>query len=154
MGNLRIKIAAFALAVGLGGLGGYAMSSNKNPQANSPVLAEGTKVVRRTVHAKRSKAQRAAVHQARAAATGEARSRLPAGLHRLERLRVLLGIEQQPAGQHRQQRLVGRRLQPATRLDRVERRRLGWRRRRGGRRRRRARIRRRLSASRQTLPKS
>lgn len=66
MGNLRIKIAAFALAVGLGGLGGYAMSSSKNPQGDSGVLTEGTKVVRRTVHAKRPKVK--AVPQARAAA--------------------------------------------------------------------------------------
>ena len=65
MGNLRIKIATFALALGLGGLGGYAMSSSKNSQSPTGVLAEGTKVVRRTVHAKRPKQK--TLPQARAA---------------------------------------------------------------------------------------
>jgi hypothetical protein len=60
--NMRIKIATFALALGLGGLGGYAISSNKNPQANNGVLAEGTKVVRRTIHAKRPKPKAAPPH--------------------------------------------------------------------------------------------
>jgi hypothetical protein len=67
--NMRIKIATFAIAMGLGGLGGYAISSSKNPQANNAALAEGTKVIRRTIHAKRPKAKaaphaRAATRQA------------------------------------------------------------------------------------------
>jgi len=65
--NMRIKIATFALALGLGGLGGYAMSSNKNSQDPNGVLTAGTKVVRRTVHAKKPKPSPKDVAQARAA---------------------------------------------------------------------------------------
>ena len=57
MRDLRMKIAAFAIALGLGGLGGYAVSSSKTPQATTATLAQGTKVIRRTVHAKRPKAK-------------------------------------------------------------------------------------------------
>ncbi len=67
MRNLRIKIATFALALGLGGLGGYAMSQSKNSQDSNGVLAEGTKVVRRTIHAKKPKPKPMDVRQARAA---------------------------------------------------------------------------------------
>ncbi len=72
MRNLRIKIATFALALGLGGLGGYAMSQSKNSQDGNGVLAEGTKVVRRTIHAKKPKPTPKAVQQARAAASRRA----------------------------------------------------------------------------------
>ena len=57
MRDLRMRIAAFAIALGLGGLGGYAVSSSKTPQATTATLAQGTKVIRRTVHAKRPKAK-------------------------------------------------------------------------------------------------
>ncbi len=67
MRNLRIKIATFALALGLGGLGGYAMSQSKNSQDSNGVLAEGTKVVRRTIHAKKPKPKPMAIQEARAA---------------------------------------------------------------------------------------
>jgi hypothetical protein len=53
--DLRMKIAAFAVALGLGGLGGYAISATKTTPTATGTLAEGTKVVRRTVHAKRPK---------------------------------------------------------------------------------------------------
>ena len=52
MRDLRMKIAAVALALGLGGLGGYAIGSNRAPQGAAAAPAEGTKVVRRTIHAK------------------------------------------------------------------------------------------------------
>ena len=55
MRDLRIQIAAFAVALGLGGLGGYAISATKTSPTATGTLAEGTKVVRRTVHAKRPK---------------------------------------------------------------------------------------------------
>ncbi len=169
MHNLRIKIATFALALGLGGLGGYAMSQSKNSQDSNGVLAEGTKVVRRTIHAKKPKPKPMAVQKARAAASRQALASEPVSTgssgstssgssssgrpvqHRQQRIVEPLRRQQPQAGQHRQQRLVGRRLQPATRLDRIERRRR--RRRRGRQRRRREGGRGRLSASRQTLPK-
>lgn len=53
MNDLRIKIAAFALVLGLGGLGGYAMSSNRaatQKAASAPTPT--TQVIRRTVHVK------------------------------------------------------------------------------------------------------
>jgi hypothetical protein len=59
--DLRMKIAAFALVLGLGGLGGYAMSSNggtTQQAAGDPTPT--TQVIRRTVHAKPA-------HQARPA---------------------------------------------------------------------------------------
>ena len=68
MRNLRMKIAAFALALGLGGLGGYAISSSKDRQPTSGVVAEGTKVVRRTVHAKKPKPNAKHLARARSAA--------------------------------------------------------------------------------------
>jgi hypothetical protein len=52
--DLRMKIAGLAVALGLGGFAGYAISSDNGPPAASGTL-EGTKVVRRTVHAKRPK---------------------------------------------------------------------------------------------------
>jgi hypothetical protein len=67
--NLRMKIAAFALALGLGGLGGYAISSGKSSQGSSGVVAEGTKVVRRTVHAKRPKLSAKTAPPARTSST-------------------------------------------------------------------------------------
>ena len=89
-------------------------------QAAPPGAAEGTKVIRRTVHAKSRPGAAGCRPPGTGGRAGEARSRHRAGLHRLQRLRVRsLGIEQQPAGQHRQQRLVGRRLEPAARLDRA-----------------------------------
>ena len=52
MRDLRTKIAALAVALGLGGLGGYAISSNKAQQHAVAVTPAGTKVIRRTIHAK------------------------------------------------------------------------------------------------------
>jgi hypothetical protein len=50
---MRAKIATFALILGLGGLGGYAMSSNGTATQPSAQSAEpATKVIRRTVHKK------------------------------------------------------------------------------------------------------
>ena len=67
MRDLRMKIAGIALALGLGGLGGYAISSKNDQPATSGTLA-GTKVVRRTVHAKRPKHKAELAHaRARAA---------------------------------------------------------------------------------------
>jgi hypothetical protein len=54
--DFRMKIAAAALVLGLGGLGGYAISSSRAPQAAAGAPAEGTKVIRRTVHPKARKA--------------------------------------------------------------------------------------------------
>ena len=53
MNDLRTKVAAITVALGLGGLGGYAISSSKSSKevAVAPA-AEGTKVIRRTIHAK------------------------------------------------------------------------------------------------------
>jgi hypothetical protein len=62
-----MKIATFALALGLGGLGGYAISSSKDKPAGSGVVAEGTKVVRRTVHVKKHKPKATDMARARAA---------------------------------------------------------------------------------------
>jgi hypothetical protein len=50
--DLRTKIAAVTVALGLGGLGGYAMSSNKAHHAAVAVTPTGTKVIRRTIHVK------------------------------------------------------------------------------------------------------
>ncbi len=53
MNDLRMKITAFAVVLGLGALGGYAMGSNDQaaaPSASTPTPT--TEVVRRTVHAK------------------------------------------------------------------------------------------------------
>ena len=52
MRDLRTNLVAVAVAVGLGGLGGYAMGSNKAHHQAVTTTAEGTKVIRRTVHAK------------------------------------------------------------------------------------------------------
>ena len=53
MNDLRTKVAAITVALGLGGLGGYAISSSKSSKevAVAPA-AEGTKVIRRTIHVK------------------------------------------------------------------------------------------------------
>jgi hypothetical protein len=53
MNDWRTKIAALAVVLGLGGLGGYAMSENRRatPQA-SPSPVPTTQVIRRTVHKK------------------------------------------------------------------------------------------------------
>ncbi len=53
MKRTLIMIAAFAVVLGLGGLGGYAMSQNRasTPKASSDA-ATGTQVIRRTVHLK------------------------------------------------------------------------------------------------------
>ncbi len=59
MRDLRMKIAAFTIALGLGGLGGYAVSSSKTQQATTETRAQGTKVIRRTVHATRPKVKAA-----------------------------------------------------------------------------------------------
>ena len=49
-----MKITAFAVILGLGGLGGYALSSQQAPQttATAAAVKPKTQVVRRTVHAK------------------------------------------------------------------------------------------------------
>lgn len=53
MNDLRMKITAFAVVLGLGALGGYAMSSNGNPtQPAASPTTPSTKVIRHTVHAK------------------------------------------------------------------------------------------------------
>lgn len=67
MRDLRMKIAGIAVALGLGGFAGYAISSKNAPPAATGTLA-GTKVVRRTVHAKRPKHKAKLAHaRARAA---------------------------------------------------------------------------------------
>ena len=60
MNDLRTKIAAITVALGLGGLGGYAISSSKSSKevAVAPA-AEGTTVIRRTIHAKRHRTKAA-----------------------------------------------------------------------------------------------
>lgn len=65
MNDVRTKIAAITVALGLGGLGGYAISSNKSSKevAVAPA-AEGTKVIRRTIHAKRHRTRAASHRQA------------------------------------------------------------------------------------------
>lgn len=71
MNDLRIKIAAFALVLGLGGLGGYAMSSNRaatQKAASAPTPT--TQVIRRTVHVKPK-------HQHQAQAAGPPHSSPP-----------------------------------------------------------------------------
>lgn len=57
MRDLRTKIAALTVALGLGGLGGYAISSNKAQQHAVALTPAGTKVIRRTIHAKRHRAK-------------------------------------------------------------------------------------------------
>ena len=53
MSDHRIKIAAAAVVLGLGGLGGYALSSQPGPEASTAVTEKPkTQVVRRTVHVK------------------------------------------------------------------------------------------------------
>lgn len=54
MNDPRMKITAFAVILGLGGLGGYALSSQQAPQttATAADVKPKTQVVRRTVHAK------------------------------------------------------------------------------------------------------
>lgn len=51
MNDFRMKIAAFALVMGLGGLGGYALSAQQAARVPA-VGTPKTQVVRRTVHAK------------------------------------------------------------------------------------------------------
>ena len=67
MNDLRTKIAAITVALGLGGLGGYAISSSKSSKevAVAPA-AEGTKVIRRTIHAKRHRTKAASPRHAAA----------------------------------------------------------------------------------------
>jgi len=65
--DVRTKIGALALAAGLGGLGGFAISSNKASHkvaATTPLA--GTKVIRRTIHAKPHRARPGQAHHARA----------------------------------------------------------------------------------------
>lgn len=63
MNDLRTKIAAFALVLGLGGLGGYAMSSNRTATEQAvSAPTPTTQVIRRTVHVKPKRQ-----HQAQAA---------------------------------------------------------------------------------------
>jgi hypothetical protein len=51
--DIRTRIAAFAVILGLGGLGGYAVSHNQAAtQADKRALTPTTQVIRRTVHAK------------------------------------------------------------------------------------------------------
>ena len=53
MNDWRTKIALLAIVLGLGGLGGYAMSSNRRADtATTTPAAPPTKVIRRTVHVK------------------------------------------------------------------------------------------------------
>ena len=61
MNDFRIKLAAVALALGLGGLGGYAMSSNRaaTHQAAAVTPTPTTRVIRRTVHVKPKHTQQA-----------------------------------------------------------------------------------------------
>ena len=67
MNDLRTKVAAITVALGLGGLGGYAISSSKSSKevAVAPA-AEGTKVIRRTIHAKRHRTKAASPRHAAA----------------------------------------------------------------------------------------
>ena len=67
MTDLRTKVAAITVALGLGGLGGYAISSSKSSKevAVAPA-AEGTKVIRRTIHAKRHRTKAASPRHAAA----------------------------------------------------------------------------------------
>ena len=53
MNDWRTKIAVLAVVLGLGGLGGYAMSANRRAadRVNTPVVP-ATQVIRRTVHKK------------------------------------------------------------------------------------------------------
>ena len=53
MNDWRTKIAVLAVVLGLGGLGGYAMSSNRRAtqQVSTPAVPT-TQVIRRTVHKK------------------------------------------------------------------------------------------------------
>ncbi|HEX5822124.1 MAG TPA: hypothetical protein VFY30_10205 [Solirubrobacterales bacterium] len=53
MNDWRTKIAVLAVVLGLGGLGGYAMSANRRAadRVNTPVVPT-THVIRRTVHKK------------------------------------------------------------------------------------------------------
>lgn len=62
MRDLRTKIAALALALGLGGLGGFAIGANKTSHRAAAASTEGTKVVRRTVHAKPHRVKVKAAH--------------------------------------------------------------------------------------------
>lgn len=53
MSDWRSKIAVLVVVLGLGGLGGYAMSSNrKATQTATTTSAPATKVIRRTIHKK------------------------------------------------------------------------------------------------------
>ncbi len=53
MNDWRMKIAVLATVLGLGALGGYAMSSNRRADSVTTTSAvPATKVIRRTVHAK------------------------------------------------------------------------------------------------------
>lgn len=59
MGDWRTKIAALALVLGLGGLGGYAISSNPRAEKTTGTSVPATEVIRRTVHAKPRRDKRA-----------------------------------------------------------------------------------------------
>lgn len=61
MNDWRTKIAVLAVVLGLGGLGGYAMSSNRKVTnaAATTSSTPATKVIRRTIH-KKPKHQRSA----------------------------------------------------------------------------------------------
>ncbi len=53
MNDWRSKIAALAIVLGLGGLGGYAISANRRaPDRVDPPAVPTTQVIRRTVHKK------------------------------------------------------------------------------------------------------
>lgn len=58
MKDIRTRIATYAVILGLGGLGGYAMSQNHASTGGSTASAPAptTQVIRRTVHAKANKA--------------------------------------------------------------------------------------------------
>jgi hypothetical protein len=61
MNDWRTKIAVFAVVLGLGGLGGYAMSaSRKVDRATTTAAVPTTQVIRRTVHPKPKHNKRAA----------------------------------------------------------------------------------------------
>ena len=102
MRDLRMKIAAFTIALGLGGLGGLCGQFQQDPAGDDRNTRPGD--------------QGDPPDGSRQAAEGEghasltrcrgARSRERARLDGVE-WRRLLGIEQQPACEHRHQRLLG-----------------------------------------------
>ena len=52
MNDWRTKIAVLAVVLGLGGLGGYAMSSSRKVHQATTAAVPTTQVIRRTVHEK------------------------------------------------------------------------------------------------------